>query len=651
MAPEGPFAPRRALGPLPDESDDAPRGARFGSRATPPEPPSPVTDTGRLRRQAAGPLSPEDLLDLPATTPVPPPLPVLPDSEAALPPAAGRRFSASAEPREVVSAAPRRSAVSASSPPSAIAPILPAVTRPTAPPPITAWPGLSGDSGRASFNRFPASVATAPTAPPDAPAMAKPQELQPTVEAPAPEPTVPTKAGLFGRRGDKPAKPAKEKTPKAPRLKRSEEKPAKASADAAKTKGRSAKPALIIISSVAAVAVLVAASVWLLTLRSIAPSGGPTEAGNASALDPLLTVADLGILGSSTWVGPGNTGDGVRPLCLASTGDGLPNTQRSVARRIGSASSPLDAVVQVVDTYPDNATATQAYAVRLAQLGTCPDVVALITGANTISGLADSADAVRVTVQEAQDQFHTLLISRTGRAVSLLDVLTVSAPVTVADVATTAAKALRRLCSADQGTCPGSIQVAAGVPSPDKLPGWLIEADLPRLTPGAGRWSATEPATALSVVGSQCEAVNLKAVSGTTATGQRTFLLADDSKAPTGFGLDQVIYTFGEETSAADLAAKLVKNISSCGGRAPTASITKGPSVKGTGVAGAKISGSTYLVSQKTETDTVVFRVAVLTVGSRVCYLLANPSTTFDFTEDAWKKLALRAGQRVSQGA
>ncbi len=48
---------------------------------------------------------------------------------------------------------------------------------------------------------------------------------------------------------------------------------------------------------------------------------------------------------------------------------------------------------------------------------------------------------------------------------------------------------------------------------------------------------------------------------------------------------------------------------------------------------------------------TVAFRVAVLTVDTRMVYLLANPSSSFDFSDDDWRQLAVRAGQRVSQSS
>ena len=689
MAQEGSSAPRRALGPLPDEPGDAPSGGRFGSHALPLDDPSPTTGSRRAMRFAFTPESPaspdDDPLQVEPSTPVPPPVPVLPEPEAALPASAGRRFSASTEPHEVVWAPPRRSAVTAASPVPAPEELLPPAERPTAPPalrvPSSPLPSAGSPSSLPAepsapvapapgVVRFPQSVPTASTAPastsaapaqPAPPAAGRSVAEEPETkarEAEAPEAEVPEaevpaagrrRGRRLGRRDRTTAKPAVA----APKLQDSSESAGSGTgspAVAAAGGKRSAKPALVIMASVVAVALLVSGAVWLMTLRSTAPSGAPTGLGTAAALDPLLTAADLGPLGGVTWVDPATPSEGLRPLCLPAAGAGLPDPQRSVSRRIGSATSEVDAVVQVADTYADEAAAVQAYGARLTQAGTCPDATAWITGASRLNGLADAADSVRLVVQDEPTQYHTLLLTRTGRTVSMVDVLTTAGAVTPSDLATVAARSLSRICGGEQGTCPASIEVLNAVPAAGGLAGWLVEADLPRITPGAGRWGATDPATALSVVGSQCEAVDLQGIAGTTGTGQRTFLLADDAKAPTGFGIDQVVYSFADEGLAKKLARRLEKNLAGCADRAPTATVADGPAVKGTGAGDLAITGSTYLVTQKTETSTMVFRVAVVTVGDQVCYLLANSSPNFDFQADQWRRVALRAGQRVSQG-
>lgn len=680
VAEKGSSTPRRALGPLPDEPGEARIGGRFGSRALPDDGPSPTSPSpsgsGRGGRFAMSPLSPEDLLDVEGTTPVPPPVPVLPDSDAGLAPAAGRRYSASMEPGEVPTASPRRSAVSPNSPASAIEPILPALVRPTAPPPVTvpaptlpppprttATPPETG--GSTATTRYPQSVSTAPTAPTDAPTLtpavtASPAAttriagVEPSFFGRSVTPVDEKSAGGTeakakpGRTRAKPAKAVKE--PREPRQKRASTPATDASpAGTPGTKERKAKPAAIVISVVAAVVVLIAATVWALQVRSTGSSGTPSASGTAPAQDALLTAGDLATLGGVTWATSTPNPD-VRPLCLPAQADGLPEVQRSTSRKTVPAVEGTDAVIQVVDTYADVAAATQAFATRVTQAGTCADAVALITSANTITGLADSAELVRLTVQEQTDLFHSVLISRTGRSVSLVDVGTANA-VTPSDLANVAAHALNRQCGGELGACPGIISVATSPPPPGNPVGWLVPADLPRITAGAGRWAAPEPRTVLDVVGSQCEALNLKTITGTQSAAQRTLLLADDTNAPDGFGVDQVVYTFADAAGAESLAKKLDKNLGGCPDRAPTASVKDGPAVKGTGANGVKIAGTTYLVTQKTETNTVVFRVAVVTVDNRAVYLLANPSTSFDFSDSDWGRLAVRAGQRTSQSA
>lgn len=674
VAEEGSPTPRRALGPLPEEPGESPAGGRYG-RAFMPDEPSPLTSTGRLRRLAVSPASPVDPLEVQGSTPVPPPAPVLPEPEAALPASAGRRFSASAEPDEFVSSAPRRSAVSPASPTSAGESILPSAPRPSTPPkfpagrftpspyapspaasPIEDRSATASASDATSVESYPRSVPTAPTLPPTAPTFSAPSVVAGaapgsdaaaavTAELAQPasaEPTTETVAEAAPKkRGRRKKDTADTNTPESvPEEKTPREK---------KKSERSSRPALIIIASVAAVALVVAAGVWLLTLRSGASSGAPTNGVTTSALDPLVTVADLGTLGGASWVESTGTSDAARPLCLPATSAGLPDALRSVSRKTGASSSDVDSLVQVVDTYADDATATQAYAVRLAQAGTCNNDVVWITGANSVTGLADSADAVRLVDQEQANVFHTLLLSRTGRTVSLVDLATGKGAVNALDLADVVGKALSRQCGGDLGTCPASIGVATVPPPAGDPKGWLVEADLPRITAGSGRWGATDPVASLQVLGSQCEGVNLQTVSGTQSVGQRTLLLGDDGAAPKGFGVDMAVYTFGTESAASALADKISGNISKCADRAPTATVKDGPDAKGAGESDAKIAGTTFLVTHKTETTSVLYRVAVMTVGSKVVYLLGNPSTSFDFTDAQWKAIAVRAGQRATQ--
>lgn len=668
--------PRRALGPLPDDWGNSPQSPDEASEYFY-EAPSPLTDTGLMRRLA--PFRDEDPAKL--TTPVPPPRPVLPDPEGALPPAHGRRYSANDVPYGEW-AAPRRSAASPLSPIPDFNPVLPPPNRPTAPPAVTVpITGFSSSTDAAAgpaapiepstSSEFPRSIDTAPTASnpagdeqplsprearraaaarqkaEKAEAKRKADEQRKADQAAARQAAAEAKASRKESRAHKVnqdelaatvtarlAPPASPSSPVPFQQFRTEEPVPPA---------RKRRPVVIIVVSVAIVVLLVASIVYLLTAHSAAPSGANSPA--QAPVDPLLASTELGSLAGQTW-GSAEAANGARPLCLPATADGLPSAQRTSSRRIASTSSPSDSLLQIVDVYPDVTSASTAYALRLQQTGVCADDTAVINSASTIDGLTDSADAVLLTVQDAQPIHHALLLTRTGRTVSLIDLATTT-DLPVSALATVASNSVNRQCSGGDGTCPTGIQVKASLPAAGNQPGWLVAADLPRITAGAGRWSSTD--NPVNILGSGCEGVDLSRLSGATADTQRTLLLADDPKAPSGFGVDQVTYTYADAKAAAAAAKTINTNIDGCAERMLTATVENGPKVAGTGANSIKFAGTTYHVAQKTGQSTPLYRVGVATVGKRLVYVLANPTKDFDFTDDAWKGVIQRAAERVSQ--
>ena len=61
--------------------------------------------------------------------------------------------------------------------------------------------------------------------------------------------------------------------------------------------------------------------------------------------------------------------------------------------------------------------------------------------------------------------------------------------------------------------------------------------------------------------------------------------------------------------------------------------------------------GAAWVVTQKVDqaAATARFRNAVVAVGNRVVYLLANPTNEFDFSDEAWHAVARRAAERATQ--
>lgn len=665
---EGSKRPRRALGPVPDdwnEPSDSTSATPAGPLFDDPE----LTDTGMMRRLALN--ADGSLQNLSA----PPPRPVLPQSEVQ-PASAGRRFSANDVPFDSDWVAPRRSAASVASPPTYDR-LLPPVSRPTAPPPVTVpYQPVSVQVSDLRAAQSPVGTPPTPDTANDATATDQPSAAQTRAEARAQAQAA--KAAAKAAAAEAKADQAREKAQA-----KADAKAAKAEAKAAKSgparaaapqvdvvsrlgapspsapispvppaptnaprsraaetsaepRQRSVRPALIVISAVVVFALLVAIGVMVLTNRADSSSGGV----GTSAIDPLLTTTNLSALADGPWQ---ETPVSAGPVCFSAVTTAA--TDRTSSRKLATANN--DSLLQVATTYADEAAATKAYNEDLVTAGTCADGAALVLSASNVNGLADAAQAIELKVQATKEEDHLLLVARTGRIVNIFDIVTKKTlPVTTA--AQVAATSLSLQC--EGGTCPGTVAVAATVPAAGNPAGWLIPADLPRITAGVGKWTSPNPGPVNST-GSQCEGVELAQVSGTNAAGQRSLLLTGDAKAPQYFGVDQVTYTFADAKSAAALAAKLTKSINGCAKRVLTASVNDGSKVTGVGQNGATITGKTWKITHKTTVSTFVFRVTVVTSGPKVTYLLANPSKSFDFSDDAWQEISLRAAQRASQAS
>lgn len=409
---------------------------------------------------------------------------------------------------------------------------------------------------------------------------------------------------------------------------------------------RGAKRAVILIAAVAVVALIVTGVVWAINQPVSTTSRVPTDPSQA-ALDPLPTPQDVAGLASLTWSeSVPESPSTALPLCLSAA---TTSAERSSRRELVATDPTTGHLLGIVDTFADAATATTALSEYATQLAQCDEAGVLIRDGVEVTGLADQTVAVRLRLQGADLSYHLVLLAQTGRTISLVDLATAE-DADAAELVAAVANPLERICSGGEGACPSLPEATSTLPAAGTDPGWLSEADLPRITAAAGRWGATEITSTLSVLGSQCEGVDLQRVSGTSDNGQRTLLLGDDPDAPIGFGVDQVTYSFNTAKQASAFVKKLSDNITSCSDRFPTATVAEGDSVKGSGAGAAAFTGSNFSVTQKTDaSDTVPYRVGVLQVGTRVGYLLANPSADFDFSDAQWKSILVRAGQRISQ--
>lgn len=534
------------------------------------------------------------------STPIPPPAPTLP--EPAQPPSAGRRFSAEDLPDDWQSAAPRRSAVSVSSPPFSPSEISSPAARSR----------VAAALSKASAGTAPGADAAASGSAAGSAALAPDDALSEAGATPAPG----------GRRRT-----------------------------------------LAWVAGVVAAALIIGLIAWFAVQRpggTAAPTVGdsttpspsaPASQAPALADAQLIAAAELAkVRKGTTWTmqdPTATTGIPRQPACveLSGTGGASPDAELN---RLFTANKGGGTVLQIVQAWPDADAAGTALTALVNQAGACK--AGLVRTAERITGLADTATAL--TVQTSDGAGHTLLFARTGRFVSVLDGATNSGAqgLDAAALATASAASQSRQCGPASGACPSKPATVATAPPATNPVGWLALVDLPRLTAGTGTWTATPP-QAPDLAGSQCENVDLKDLPGASDAAHSTYLLINDPKTVAGFGIDEVIYTFTKASAASDLAAQLAKNFAGCGARARTATV-KDTAVTAPDANGKKLTATSYLVVQRiSESKTTTYRVGVAAVGNRLVYLLANSSDKANFGNAQWNDIVGRATQRATQFA
>ncbi|MDO5094020.1 MAG: hypothetical protein Q4D79_11510 [Propionibacteriaceae bacterium] len=558
------------------------------------------------------------------------------------------------------------------------APVLPDPEHgsPTTPAAKNRWDGLNDkttphghDSGRQA-----GSSITAPRA----------SVFQPTQPSgwPEPKPSLPAQESAFKPVGRKPAGPAANSPQNPPpaspttpstRPSRPSDKPAKPTRAA-----RAAGPAnellgdswmahhrralTMWVAGAVAAALLIAGGFYLFSrlAKPGTPAATANPSGSESTAAPLtLTEESLvsiddasAVAADAAWNLVDTTlepGKGKHRAACLGTHNGDINPVAGMQRVLGTTQSDQLALMHQVDVYANDEAARQIYQGSLATLAACADPAAQILSSTAITGLGDEVTQVTVTFQSDTPQFHSLFLVRSGRAVHVLDVTRLEAPVSAEAAAASLTRSLTSLCEAVGGTCPATPGYLA-TPPPASVPvSWLIPSDLPRITPTQGQWNAVEP-TAVGAKGMGCEGIALDSEPGPTERLQRTLVLSDQN-APAQMGVDEVLFTFPDEATAATFGETLATNIASCAKRVNTAEVTELDATSGIGMSDLPVAARSFNIAQQISNDSsTYYQIGVIVTGNRVVYLRANVWAEFRFAPEQFGAIAVRAGQRATQG-
>ncbi|PID51079.1 MAG: hypothetical protein CR980_00255 [Propionibacteriales bacterium] len=412
----------------------------------------------------------------------------------------------------------------------------------------------------------------------------------------------------------------------------------------------------VLLVIVVIIAIVLSSSSSSPATNSASPTGSASSDASAA---PLLTKKDLMseadadlILDDAGWKIAETTNKPAQSkqilTCISASNEPATPTS-SFLRVLTSATKTKAGILHRADGFASVAEAEEVYKSRLAQLASCNLVPSYIVKSASVTGLGDGAAIQTVVNEEATGLYHTVLLARTGKVIDVIDAVNLKKVIPAKGVSRAAAKVVNLQCKRSEGACAKSPKVSTSTPLPTADKPWLTASDLPRLTPGFGEWTPTDP-LALKSQGTGCENVTLANVAGPKTRQQRTYLLSKDRRAPQRFGVDELIFTFSDSKAALKFSKTLKTSVAGCGKRLPTAKISDKADITEKGAKSAPISGWAAKVRQSTGQDTkVTFRVASVVSGSQVIYLISNPNDKFDFTQAKWTALAKRAGIRASQ--
>lgn len=419
-----------------------------------------------------------------------------------------------------------------------------------------------------------------------------------------------------------------------------------------------------VVSAVALVAVIALVSWAAVTLRgdnvANAPTGQPQDepapvlTQDSMLNDTMAKDIDPGRTWTQSLSSDGIKPDSPSPACINPTPDGQPMPNISLLR--GNEATPdtdKEAVLHRADAYNSPEEAAQIFNVRSSDLGGCTGSSFYVEKGYQVEGLGDQALAVRLVLQDKVNQYHTVLLVRTGTVVNIYDVARNSSPVAPEPIVKAASNSINAQCGSAVGLCASpNTTVKSGIPPVGgDEPGFLATGDIPRITPGSGSWNGTATNSRINIQdGTGCEAVDFNTTEGPTSRQHRTYVLRNDPSTPGQMGVDEVVLTMGNAKQAGDLVTKVSNNISGCSTRTLTGEASKAHSLTTPGEGGTQIKGNWFTVTQKVdEGKTAKYRVGVFSAGQKFVYIRSNAFEKFDFVDEAWVALNLRAGERLTQ--
>lgn len=390
---------------------------------------------------------------------------------------------------------------------------------------------------------------------------------------------------------------------------------------------------------------------------SAGTSTPPVAAGVLLSDDSMLNANDAKVIdGERTWkVALTQTGvdaESPQAACLGGEpAEGQPTPQQTILRLLSSSGKNAPGVLHQADAYATPEEAAQAYVLTAKALGGCTMDLTYINSGQVVTGLGDQAVGLVLSVKDGSTrEWRSVMLTRTGRVVDIVDVASKGGIVSQNKVAKALSNVVDAQCTTSGGKCSDNASTTYGPPpvGGDQL-GFLAPGDLPPVGTSTSPWVGNTPTDVeADKTYSGCETVDFAKTDAKTAK-TRTYLLEDNAGL---FGLDQVVLTMDDANAAQKVVDDIKSDLDSCKTRKLTAAVTDPTKIEGTGAKDSKIAGWTATVTQSTSSnDKSTYRVGITAVGAKVVYvyLSADVEKKLDLSDAQFDTVTLRAAQRATQ--
>ena len=173
-------------------------------------------------------------------------------------------------------------------------------------------------------------------------------------------------------------------------------------------------------------------------------------------------------------------------------------------------------------------------------------------------------------------------------------------------------------------------------------PGFVSAFDLPEIADVSAPWVGTDPAPSPdNPAATPCERANFGPAQHPRT---RVFVLPTAKRVPRRFGLSETVGTFATGADARKFMHKAYASAKSCPKRELSASKPRAHELKD------GFDGRVWRFDFEVAAgNSVFYRVALVRSGPRVALLSMSPSESYDVDPLDFSRLAVRAGQRLSE--